>query len=119
MCLLSGYRYELFCASKLVTTTQCTLFCSCSKETAVKFNVERNKNFDEILGDNNSVVPYDEQVFEGLCQRFEEPNENCRWDKPLFVSYPNENLMFEEIDSVLFKGKKLSPNLSTLNVSNI
>lgn len=80
--------------------------------------MERNKIFDDILGDNNSNVPYDEPIFEGLCQRFEEPSENCRWDKPLYVSYPDENLKFEEIHDVLFKGKKLSPNLSTLNVSS-
>lgn len=107
----------MFCASKLVSTTQCTLFCSCSQETASKFNVERQKTYN-ILGDNNSNLPYDEKVLEELYQRFEEPNDNCRWDKPLFVSYPNEILMCEEIYEVLFKGKKLAPNLSTLNVSN-
>ncbi|KAL5281514.1 KTI12 family protein [Megaselia abdita] len=113
---IKGYRYELYCSSKLVTTTQCTLFCSCSKETAAKFNKERSKNFDDILGDNNSDVPYEGDVFEGLCQRFEEPNENCRWDKPLYVCYPDEELNIENIDDALFKGKKLSPNLSTQNL---
>lgn len=64
-------------------------------------------------------MAYDEQVFEGLCQRFEEPNENCRWDKPLYVSYPGESLNLDEIYNVLFKGKKLAPNLSTMTVSDI
>lgn len=80
--------------------------------------MERRKNYEEILGDNNSDVPYHKNVLEELCQRFEEPNDNCRWDKPLFISYSNEDLKCEEMYDVLFKGKKLIPNLSTLNVSN-
>uniref|UniRef100_T1GGT5 Protein KTI12 homolog n=1 Tax=Megaselia scalaris TaxID=36166 RepID=T1GGT5_MEGSC len=116
---IKGYRYELYCASKLVTTTQCTLLCSCNKDAALNFNQNRDKSFEDYLGENNSLIPYSEQVFTELCQRFEEPNENCRWDKPLFITYPNEDLNLNEIDDVLYQGKKLAPNLSTQNVSQI
>ncbi|XP_055379866.1 protein KTI12 homolog isoform X2 [Condylostylus longicornis] len=117
---IKGYRYEIFCATKAARTTQCTLFCAIQKELAWKFNKGRNGTDDNLKNDNNALldnsdVPYDEEVFNGLCLRYEEPHGNCRWDSPLFVSFPNDILDFQGIYDALFESKPLVPNQSTQN----
>lgn len=118
-----GYRYELFCATKSARSTQCTLFCGIQKDRAWEFNSLRSdveaedltKIEDETLLDNSNI-PYSQEIFEGLCMRFEEPHGNCRWDSPLFVSFPDDELEFANIYSALFESKPLPPNQSTQNV---
>lgn len=122
--LLAGYRYELFCATKAARSTQCTLFCGIQKAHAWEFN---QKRFNEEVSDlinvedatilDNSNISYTQEIFDGLCMRFEEPNANCRWDSPLFVAFPDDTLDFETIFSALFESKPLPPNQSTQNVS--
>ncbi|XP_037808349.1 protein KTI12 homolog [Lucilia sericata] len=119
---IKGYRYELFCATKAARSTQCTLFCGIQKQRAWEFNQQRSgeevldlAKVDDVSKLDNSNIPYSQEIFEGLCMRFEEPHGNCRWDSPLFVSFPDDNLEFEAIFSALFESKPLPPNQSTQN----
>lgn len=117
---IKGYRYELFCATKSSRGTQCTLFCGIQKDKAWDFNNQRTQDDETTVSDedgnlNNSNVPYTREIFDALCMRFEEPHGNCRWDKPLFVVFPEDQLDFEGVYSALFDSAPLPPNMSTQN----
>lgn len=61
-------------------------------------------------------TPYTRECFDGLEMRFEEPHSNSRWDSPLFVVYPGDELDFDGIYNALYTRKPLVPNRSTENV---
>jgi hypothetical protein len=48
-----------------------------------------------------------------LIGRFEEPVATRRWDNPLFVVTPDDELPLEEINQALFHGKAVKPSLAT------
>lgn len=106
---IKGYRYEIFCASKASRTTQCTVYCAITKDQAWHFNETRDEEREK----------YREDVFDALCQRYEEPQHNNRWDSPLFTVFPEEELDDANMYNALFEAKPLVPNLSTQNVSNL
>lgn len=105
---IKGYRYELYCASKAVRTTQCTLFCGVQVERARRFNRER-------AADDGAA--YSEEIFDSLCLRFEEPHGNNRWDSPLFTVFPEDELAVDRFYEALFENKPPAPNKSTQCVS--
>ncbi|EDW43898.1 protein KTI12 homolog [Drosophila sechellia] len=118
---IKGYRYELFCMSKVSRTTQCTVFTCIPQEEAWTFNSRRTAS-DELPGDNetvqpvdNSDVPYTRETFDALCQRYEEPQSNNRWDSPLVVVLPKDTLDMEAIYNALYESQPLPPNQSTYN----
>lgn len=122
---LSGYRYELYCASKSARTTQCTVFCAIPKDQAWGLNEKRTEP-DELKTENeseaddqtgNSLVPYTKEIFDALILRYEEPNANSRWDAPLFTIIPEMTLKLEDIHSALYEKKPPPPNQATQNVS--
>lgn len=51
--------------------------------------------------------------------RFEEPNSNQRWDSPLFVTHPEDELPYDQISDALFNRKPPPPNMATQNVISI
>jgi Chromatin associated protein KTI12 len=57
--------------------------------------------------------------FDGLVMRFEPPDSRNRWDSPLFLVHPDEQLPFEQIYEALFVNKAPPPNHSTLPVNDI
>lgn len=55
-----------------------------------------------------------------LCQRFEEPNDAFRWDKPLFTLIHDDDLIArcgDQLNTALFVRKSAAPRLSTIVVS--
>lgn len=104
---IKGYRYELYCASKAVRTTHCTLFCGIQTTRALEFNERRQ----------DESAKYTKDVFDSLCIRFEEPHGNNRWDSPLFTVFPDDKLDVEAIYGALFENKPPPPNKSTQSVS--
>jgi protein KTI12 len=112
---IKGYRYEIYCATKGIRTTQATIYCAITKEEAWDMNVKRSDDCHDEL--NNSNVPYTREIFDALCLRFEEPQSNNRWDAPLFTVFPNDELNEGQIFSALFENKPPPPNQSTQNVS--
>ena len=99
---IKGFRYELYCLSKLLKTTQCTILCDTPTETAREWNSRR---------------PLEEQYttenFDGLVLRYEPPDSRNRWDSPLFVLYPTDFLPEEAFIAALLHRKPPPPNQST------
>lgn len=102
---IKGYRYELFCGTKANKCNQCTLHTEINRDQAWKFNEDReNKN-----------EKYDRNTFDSLLMRYEEPNGSNRWDSPLYMIFPDQELDKNEIYTSLFKKKAPKPNMSTQN----
>lgn len=116
---IKGYRYELYCASKAIRTTQCTFFCGIQKEKAWRFNLQRNLQETEgVTGPTtDKSCAYNEDIFNSLCLRFEEPHGNNRWDSPLFTVFPEDTLDVDSIYDALYENKPPPPNKSTQSVS--
>lgn len=60
--LHSGYRYELYCASKASKSTQCTVYTIRNHDEAWEDNLKRES------GEDGSSVPYTEEVFNALSR---------------------------------------------------
>lgn len=104
--IILGYRYELYCATKANKCTQCTLLTEINREEAWKFNEERTVESEK----------YSREVFDALVMRYETPDSKNRWDSPLFMVFPNENLDLSAIEDSLCNKKPPPPNQSTQNV---
>ena len=79
---------------------------------------ENNK---KLLADKDNEEGYDEEDFENLIFRYEEPNGMTRWDSPLFIvvqedeTPPNDQIWDALIGSD-GKMKVVKPNLATVLV---
>ncbi|XP_011876466.1 PREDICTED: protein KTI12 homolog [Vollenhovia emeryi] len=101
---IKGYRYEVYCTTKLYKTPQCTLHCNLPIEQAWMWNNQRPES-----------DRYNEEIFESLVSRYEAPESTNRWDCPLFTVLPEDDLTCDEIHRYLYTGKLPKPNLSTQN----
>lgn len=99
---IKGYRYEIYCMTKLYKTPQCTIYCDLPVEHGWLWNEGRP-----------DAERYSREIFDGLVMRYETPNNNNRWDSPLFTISPDDELKFEEIYNALYLAKAPKPNLST------
>ena len=100
---IKGYRYELYCLSKLLQTPQCLILC----DTPVPIAKEWND------GRRGSLQHYPVELFDALVMRFEPPDSRNRWDSPLFILYPEDPLPAVDICNALFHRKPPPPNKST------
>jgi protein KTI12 len=100
---IKGYRYELYCASKTVKTTQITVHCDVSSEDAWAWNCSRSDESNK----------WSKDTFDGLVMRYEAPNGNNRWDSPLFLSLKLAPLDMEAVEAALYSRKPPPPNQST------
>ncbi|KAH8548351.1 chromatin associated protein KTI12 [Umbelopsis sp. PMI_123] len=100
---IKGFRYQLYCVARAISTPHCVVHCGTPINLARQWNSEREEG------------AYPEDVFNELISRYEEPDGRNRWDSPLFtviyddLSVPKENLW----DAVILK-KPPPPNLSTV-----
>ncbi|XP_015597496.1 protein KTI12 homolog [Cephus cinctus] len=99
---IKGYRYEIYCMSKLYKTPQCTVHCDLPIEHARLWNEKRPQE-----------ERYSNEIFDALINRYEAPDSRNRWDSPLFAVLPEDELKFGDIYSVLYEAKAPKPNLST------
>ena len=100
---IKGYRYELYCASKSVKTTQVTVHCDISSPTGWAWNESR---FDE-------KNKWSKETFDALVMRYEAPIGTNRWDSPLLLSLEAIPLNLESLEAALFDRKPPPPNQST------
>lgn len=100
---IKGYRYELYCASKSVKTTQVTVHCDISSPTGWAWNESR---FDE-------KNKWSKETFDALVMRYEPPIGTNRWDSPLLLSLEAIPLNLESLEAALFDRKPPPPNQST------
>ena len=98
---IKGYRYELYCASKSVKTTQVTVHCDISPPTSWQWNESRNSD------------KWTKDTFDALVMRYEAPIGTNRWDSPLFLSLEAIPLNLEAVEAALFDRKPPPPNMST------
>ena len=98
---IKGYRYELYCASKSVKTTQVTVHCDISPPTSWQWNESRNSD------------KWTKETFDALVMRYEAPIGTNRWDSPLFLSLEAIPLNLEAVEAALFDRKPPPPNMST------
>lgn len=99
---IKGFRYELFCVSKHLKSTQCLVLCDTPPETAKEWNLKRGEN-----------DRYSGEIFDALVMRFEPPDSQNRWDQPLFTLYPDDPLPSQDILDTLIHRKPAPPNQST------
>lgn len=100
---IKGFRYELYCLSKHLDSTHCVLYCGTPADTAREWNETRASERDR----------YSSDVFDALVSRFETPDSRNRWDSPLFVLYPEDELPCRELVDALLRRKAPPPNQST------
>ena len=67
---IKGYRYQIYCLARAAGTPHCVLYCVSREDRCRQRNAESGT--------------YDTAVLEELFLRFEEPNNQTRWDSPLF-----------------------------------
>ncbi|XP_022657411.1 protein KTI12 homolog isoform X2 [Varroa destructor] len=99
---IKGYRYELYCLSKSVKTTQCTLYLPVNVDVAWKWNCSRPEE-----------DRYSREIFDALILRYEEPDSKNRWDSPLVTIHEGNEILFQDVDAALFQRKAPTPNQAT------
>ncbi|CCE86211.1 Piso0_005868 [Millerozyma farinosa CBS 7064] len=103
---IKGFRYQLYCEAKNVLTPHCVIHVVNPLDNCLEWN---EKNIAE--------KRWDSELIKQICMRYEEPNDDNRWDSPLFTlasNVENEELPLDEIwDSLVLK-KPPPPNAATL-----
>ncbi|KAL5019962.1 hypothetical protein ScPMuIL_002854 [Solemya velum] len=99
---IKGCRYELYCVTKAAHTPHCVVQCDTNAETACQWNQARDE-----------TDRYTQEIFDALVMRFEPPAPNNRWDSPLFLVHPGDDLPFQQISDSLFSRKPPPPNMAT------
>eukprot|EP01117_Protostelium_nocturnum_P001870 TRINITY_DN1238_c0_g1_i3.p1 TRINITY_DN1238_c0_g1~~TRINITY_DN1238_c0_g1_i3.p1 ORF type:complete len:230 (-),score=53.86 TRINITY_DN1238_c0_g1_i3:75-764(-) len=94
---IKGFRYEVYCRSRGQRTPNAVIFCATPKEEAKEFNVKRE-------GDK-----WNDQLFDELTSRFEEPNPSNRWDRPLFTLSSSDSTPFQDILNSLYSNAENVP----------
>ncbi|CCI42257.1 unnamed protein product [Albugo candida] len=102
---IKGVRYELFCKAKAENTTYCLLYVDVSLDTALNRNALRQDRFEA-------------DIIRAIAQRFEVPNEQHRWDRPLFhIALKDGNVLdlvpFKSIVNAIHNGKRVKAGSAT------
>lgn len=103
---IKGFRYQLYCEAKGVVTPHCVIHVMSSLNTSIQWNNE-----------NNDEKKWDDELIKQLSMRCEEPNNDTRWDSPLFTimsDYDKETLPIDEIWDCLVLKRPPPPNAATL-----
>ncbi|XP_025202677.1 protein KTI12 homolog [Melanaphis sacchari] len=101
---IKGFRYELYCSSKSLSTPKCLVVCDISTEKAWELNENRPEQ-----------EKYVRKTFNDLVMRYEEPNHSNRWDSPLINLQLDDTLPAEDIRKAIFEVAAPIPNQSTIN----
>lgn len=105
---IKGFRYQLHCEVKNLSTSFCLIQTMCPVETVKEWNT-KNEN------------PWDETLLNELIQRYEEPNAQNRWDSPLFPIFtPTDKIdtLMPEISNIVFQLSKLNSGNNNVGGSN-
>lgn len=112
---IKGWRYQLACEAKNVSTTSAVLQIGCSVDRA------RENNEARLAGTASGEEPYSAPNWDNLVFRYEEPNPMTRWDSPLFALTWDDDeaqtrAVFDKLwDVVAGAGKKdVQPNKVTV-----
>ncbi|KAJ4343497.1 kti12, chromatin associated [Didymella glomerata] len=75
---IKGFRYQLYCEAKAVSTPSCVVHVGTPADKCREINAA-------LLAAEDKDGGYDDEDFENLIFRYEEPNGMTRWDSPLFI----------------------------------
>ncbi|KAL8709563.1 MAG: hypothetical protein Q9220_005655 [cf. Caloplaca sp. 1 TL-2023] len=109
---IKGFRYQLYCEAKAVQTPSCVVHIGTPISKCKGMNAQ-------LLGKLEEDGGYEDDIFENLVFRYEEPNGMTRWDSPLFtVPYEDAAPPCKDIWSALIGDggeiKKVKPNQATV-----
>ena len=93
----------MHCIVKAEKTLHCVIYCGIPKEKCKEWNQIRQEN-----------EKYKDEVLDGLFMRFEPPDNNKRWDSPLFTITQETPLNFDDVYDSLYKRSAPPPNQSTI-----
>lgn len=117
---IKGWRYQLHCEAKAVSTPSCILQIGCMKDKAKEVNEERLRQRDAGTLPAEGPEPYEPGNWDNLVFRYEEPNPMTRWDSPLFPVIWDDNedqtkRTFDQLwDAIAGEGRKIvRPNQAT------
>lgn len=96
---IKGSRYEFFCLVRNLKTKHCVIYIKTPLEKCIENN-EKEKL-------------YEVDLLKDLYSRMEEPIGSNRWDCPLYVVYPDDEIPFDDLNVSLFEGRKLKEPQST------
>lgn len=103
---IKGMRYQLFCEAKGVVTPHCVIHVMAPVEKCIEWNNHNSKS-----------NKWDDEVIKQLHMRYEEPNNDSRWDSPLFTvlsDYEKESLPIDEVWNALVLKRAPPPNAATI-----
>ncbi|KAI9301454.1 chromatin associated protein KTI12-domain-containing protein [Cunninghamella echinulata] len=99
-----GFRYQLYCVARALSTPHCVIHAGTPSPLAKEWNSLRGEQ------------AYDEQVFDELVTRYEEPEGRNRWDSPLFtIIYDDVDIPGDKIWDAVILRKPPPPNFSTVS----
>lgn len=101
---IKGYRYQIYCIARALSTTHCVLQCVVDERQCRLRNDERR-----LLGG----PAYPSTIFEELLLRYEEPNNQTRWDSPLFTVGPDEPGDWSAVTEALLGAVTKPPSMAT------
>ncbi|KAF2643928.1 RNA polymerase II elongator complex subunit [Massarina eburnea CBS 473.64] len=109
---IKGFRYQLYCEAKAVQTPNCVVHIGTPAEKCREINTK-------LLADKEKDGGYEEEDFENLIFRYEEPNGMTRWDSPLFTvldedETPPCDQIWEALVGSDGKAKVVRPNQATV-----
>jgi protein KTI12 len=96
---IKGFRYQLYCVAREMSTPHCLL------QTVISERECRRRN--------QELKRYPEAVFEELLLRYEEPSNQARWDSPLFTVGDDDDMNWESMCQVILGGTTRPPSMST------
>lgn len=122
---IKGWRYQLYCEAKNVSTPSAVLQVGCTRERSKAVNEERLRKRaagdDGTAQEDEAEAPYEQANWENLVFRYEEPNAMNRWDSPLFTLIWEDDeeqtrKIFNNIwDSIAGDGRKVvKPNQAAM-----
>ncbi|RII16690.1 hypothetical protein CUC08_Gglean003133 [Alternaria sp. MG1] len=119
---IKGFRYQLYCEAKALQTPSCVP--KHTQLTVLELHIgtpaERcRENNKKLLADKDCDGGYDDDDFENLIFRYEEPNGMTRWDSPLFIvveedEKPPCDQIWDAMVGSDGKMKTVKPNLATV-----
>lgn len=85
---IKGFRYQLHCEVKNVSTTFCLIYTMCPLDTIKSWNKAEGHE------------PWNDELLTQLVQRYEEPNGKNRWDSPLFELLTTQDSIKDSFDNI-------------------
>lgn len=102
MTYIKGFRYQLWCEAKSVATNYGVAHVGAPVDVCKEYNAKHPNKWEDDL-------------FDALVFRYEEPNGANKWDSPLFtIPHIDKEIAGEEMWDALVHRKVLKPNQSTV-----